>query len=189
MPSSPGTERLFLALWPDGAVREAVRRAAAEAVRAARGRPVPPDNLHLTLLFLGAVPPAVREALAARLAAVRCAPFELVLDRIGGFPRSRVAWIAPSRPPAALHRLVGQLRAAAEEAGLAPERRPFSPHLTLVRKARPVPAQVLARPVRWGVRRFWLVRSQTLPDGARYTPLRAWPLAAEAGAAPDPTPV
>src|SRR5579883_616458 len=56
--SAPGapTRRLFFALWPDEAMREAMVQAIREPVRASGGRPVHAGNLHVTLAFLGAVP-------------------------------------------------------------------------------------------------------------------------------------
>jgi RNA 2',3'-cyclic 3'-phosphodiesterase len=55
------TRRLFFALWPDQAMREALAAAtddALRAVRAVHGLPVPIANLHVTLAFLGSVPEA-----------------------------------------------------------------------------------------------------------------------------------
>ena len=48
--------RLFFALWPGDACRAALARAAAPAILAIDGTPVPPRNLHVTLAFLGVVP-------------------------------------------------------------------------------------------------------------------------------------
>ncbi|WP_458527413.1 2'-5' RNA ligase family protein, partial [Onishia taeanensis] len=57
--------RLFLALWPDPAVREALSSTAGQAHLACRGRPVAPEQLHLTLAFLGQVPTERLSALVA----------------------------------------------------------------------------------------------------------------------------
>jgi len=94
-------------------------------------------NLHLTLRFLG---PAVDSNLVAPLAqslravSQHSAPFVVFARGIGGFPdlaRPRVIWVGLESE--ALIRLASEVEAAAVRTGFAPERRPFSPHLTLGR--------------------------------------------------------
>src|SRR4051812_6701846 len=51
-------KRLFFALWPDDAQRNALANATLEVVGASGGRPVPSRSLHITLSFLGSVPEA-----------------------------------------------------------------------------------------------------------------------------------
>jgi len=53
---SPATRRLFFALWPDEATREQLAHITRKAVRGSGGRPIPVENLHSTLVFLGSVP-------------------------------------------------------------------------------------------------------------------------------------
>lgn len=160
------SERLFFALWPPEAVREAVARRVRGVELA--GRPVPPENWHITLAFLGNVAAERRRRYERAAAAVRAAPFKLCLDRVGFFPRSRIAWLGASHLPAPLEELHGALTERLAGAGFEPERRPFRPHLTLARKAAPKGAPVDIEPVVWPVTGFRLVRSETRPDGARY---------------------
>ncbi len=105
-------------------------------------RATPVENLHVTLKFLGhveaeeirAVDGAVREAVAG------VDPFDFDLVGAGAFPhveRPNVCWIGVERAEP-----IVQLAAAVEERmqplGFPPERRAFSPHLTIARvKARP----------------------------------------------------
>jgi 2'-5' RNA ligase len=91
--------RLFFAIWPDQAVREQIIAATKSAVDAASGRPIPPENYHITLAFLGSVS-------APYLAAVRRAgrvlgfpTFTLTLARTGYWPRSRIAWLGHAGVP------------------------------------------------------------------------------------------
>ena len=174
--AEPTTQRLFFALWPDDAVR-AQLRAAQDAMPRRGGRPVHVEDIHVTLAFLGQVDAQHRACMEAAAAGVRGAPFELVIDRQGYWPRPRVAWCAPAELPAALRGLVQCLNRALRPCGFEPERRPYSPHVTLFRDARAVPEGPLERPVRWPCRDFVLVATSPVPGGPRYRVLARWPLA------------
>jgi len=177
MPSTPEPfRRLFFALWPDEDVRRAL--VAADRGLGREGRRVAADNLHLTLLFLGATPADRQACFTAAAAGVQGEPFELVLDRFGHFPRPRVLWLGSSRPPAALVRLVEALGAALLPCGFTPESRPFAPHVTLRRKARRLPALQPETPVVWPVHDFCLCESVSTPDGVQYRVLERWGLGA-----------
>jgi 2'-5' RNA ligase len=108
---------------------------------------------------------------------VRGMPFELVIDRQGYWPRPRVAWCAPAEIPEPLRALVQALNRALKPCGFEPERRPYSPHVTLFRDSRAVPGGPLERPVRWPCRDFVLVATSPVPGGPRYQVLARWPLA------------
>jgi 2'-5' RNA ligase len=56
---------LFFALWPDHALQQSLAETTQTVVLAAGGRPVPPENFHLTLAFLGSVPDARISEVAA----------------------------------------------------------------------------------------------------------------------------
>ncbi len=165
--AAPRTLRLFFALWPDEALRLEIRRATRAAVRQAGGRPVPPENYHVTLAFLGHVPESRLEAVMA--VATPMVPLSLSLDRYGYFPGPRVLWLGPAETPAALRELAQRLNASLASAGLPCDRRPFHAHLTLCRKVRAQPRD-LPRPagLRWDVAEIVLVASETDPAGARY---------------------
>ncbi len=180
--AGPARERLFLALWPEPAVRSALAGLARESLPRV-GRAVSAANLHLTLVFLGAVERATRERLEQACAEIAFVPFALTLSRLGCWARAGVAWSAPEHVPDALARLVDELRAAASRAGVAVEARPFRAHVTLARRVTPDAARAAVlptdhRPVRWEAREFVLARSRTEARGARYEVLRAWPGAA-----------
>lgn len=164
-------QRLFFALWPDDAVRAEL----AGALRPAPdGRLVRRENLHLTLVFLGSVNQETRACVEQAASGVTCEPFELVFDVAGYFPRPQVAWIAPARTPASLVALVQALREALVPCGLAPDPRPYRPHLTLARKVRRRPAVPVITPIAWPVTAFSLVESRSQPGGVRYIPVQSW---------------
>jgi len=174
-PPAPQRRRLFFALWPDEPTRHAVVRATRRAVRECGGKPTPRSNIHVTLAFLG---PVDAEDLA-RIVVLEpppCAPFELVLDRLGYWERSRVLWLAPSEAPAVLRSLERDLWDRLVALGFERERKAYAPHVTLARKARGVDDDV-GRVV-WPVHGIALVESQTGPRHSRYTVLKSWPFVA-----------
>lgn len=171
-------QRLFFALWPDAAVRAALAQSS-EQVLGKRVRRVPESNLHITLAFAGPVKAAVRQCLEQQAAAIRAAPFELVLEHVGHWPRPRILWAGPRHTPPALWSLVGGLNHAFEACGLALETRPWQAHITLARKiSRPPPVTAIA-PIHWSISDFCLVESVTGPQGSSYRILASWKLEGE----------
>jgi 2'-5' RNA ligase len=169
----PDHHRVFFALWPDAATRSALSRATRAIVQASGGRPIAKERLHLTVAFLGELTDAGL-ATARAVAPVPVGAFELVLDAVGVWPESKILWLAPSAPPAALEELETELWARLAERGFNAEDRVYRPHLTLARRARAVEATV--EPVRWPVTELALVES--FPDGrsVHYEVLERWPL-------------
>lgn len=174
--AEPCVQRLFFALWPDAALRQAIRRHCKALLRHGGGRPVAVENLHITLAFLGTTDARQRGCVERAADAIALPPFELTLDRVGHWPRPRVLWLAPGEQPPALLDLAASLRRGAIACGLRQEARPYRAHLTLMRKVARPPAELACRPLVWPIDRFALVVSETRPEGVRYTPLRFWPL-------------
>ncbi len=166
-PSSSSTARLFYALWPDAATRDALAALQAPV----RGRKVPAANLHLTLAFLGSQPRASLGVLARLLDRLPGPAFTLTIDRYGHFGKARIAWAGPSAPPDELtwmhHALAHALEAAQVNVKSAGG---FRPHVTLARDAEAVDARIAA-PVVWRVEQVVLVESVPLTGGVRYEPL------------------
>jgi 2'-5' RNA ligase len=138
--------RLFIALWPTPATRAAVV-AAQDALRWPAGaRRVAASDLHLTLVFIGAVPQGLlgQVTQAAGLASVR---LKLRLDRLEVW-KGATAVLRPSTVPDALADLQCRVVQALQSAGLPFDARPFAPHVTLARKAGGITATAVP-PVRW----------------------------------------
>ena len=172
------THRLFFALWPGETLRRALAERVAALVPPGTGRAQRPDQLHLTLEFMGSVTadrlPAVLEAAAE----VRAGPFEVVLDALEYWRRPQVLCLVAHDLPPALAALVQALRAALAARGFQTERRPYRAHLTLARKVGRPPDFAPTDPVRWPATGFVLVESITERSGSVYRPLATWPLQA-----------
>lgn len=181
--------RLFLALDLPQAMRAALAALRPELEPSSPGwRWVRPESIHATIKFLGEVSPEVdsRARAAWRRAAARSTGFRFRLGTLGCFPssgRPRVAWVGlVDEPAGALAELAGAVEAQARDLGFEAEKRPFRPHLTLARAARTGRAELGRAIVDHDVvalaGELVLFRSELRPQGARYTALEAFPLAA-----------
>ena len=114
-------------------VRERVERDAPGA----QMRWVPPGNLHITIWFLGEVNETRVEALVASMKEpLETRSFTLRVTGAGAFPQSgapRAIWLGLVAGREGLLSVHDQLRPRLLPLGFEPEKRPFSPHLTIAR--------------------------------------------------------
>ena len=180
------TRNLFFALTPDPATRRALAKESERLHAAWGGRRTQEAKLHVTLLFLDAMPvplsPEVVKAARAAADTIVAPPFDLLIDRADRFGR-RVGWLGSSRVPAALQSLHDALSAACGARGV-PMRHEdrYVPHLTALRDPRRAEPHHVA-PIAWHVDGFRLMASA---EGA-YETLGRWPLHPEAGVPEDAT--
>jgi RNA 2',3'-cyclic 3'-phosphodiesterase len=172
--AAAATKRLFFALWPDPALQASIAETGERIARTRKieGRAIPPERLHLTLLFLGEVPADAEKRLIAAAGRVEGRPFDLILDRAGCFFRSKVFWVGPQAVPRKLVELADALHAATAGVGLAPERKELVPHVTCRRDIRHVIKPVPVDSVIWAARSFALVHSVA----GQYHVVSQWPL-------------
>ena len=164
--------RLFFALWPDAATRAALASLQGPLGQQAGGRLVAPENLHLTMAFLGMQPAQLLPAISTVLDRLALPEMTLQVDCYGYFPRARIAWAGMSRPPAALIALHEDLSAALRQCGVGYDKPSvFRPHITLMRHAAEGCAAAVA-PVCWKAPQLALVQSDTPPGGPVYRVLR-----------------
>ena len=81
-----------------------------------------------------------------------------------------------ARIPQELMDLVSALQDALSVAGFSIERRTYSPHITLIRKASCRTLPELAEPIAWRAIEWMLVKSEQTSDGSVYSPIGRWPL-------------
>jgi 2'-5' RNA ligase len=182
--------RLFVALAISAEQRENVA-ALIDTLRAADPAPrwINPQNLHITLKFIGEIPQEKLDSLCDALTVVRTPDgFSVELLGLDFFPNERrpsVAWIG-LRPAAPLVGLAGQIDRVLGTVGIPSEARPFVPHLTIARfkhtrLAAGLVAQFSKRQQQSfgsvNATEFHLMQSKLRAGGAEYTTLRSFPFA------------
>lgn len=151
---------------------------------------VEPENLHLTLKFLGSVKedqvPTLQQALTTATQGLHS--FTIHLEGIGAFPRTtspRVIWVGVTEGEKPLVELAQAVERACSGLGFPPEERPFSAHLTIGRvRSRDGLASLIKKlqvaEFRGGtpapVNHLTLFQSTLSPHGPTYTPLAEIPL-------------
>lgn len=174
--SSPEVRRLFLALWPNAAVRRALVDVQGR-FPSGIGRAVDAGNLHITLVYLGSTPAERQACIEEALAGLAVADFTLQLDQLGYWRKPQVLWAGSDGAPATLMTLVDGMSKAAAECGCQLDARPFRPHLTLFRKVGKSPRDLpVMAPILWQADDFALVESITAAGGVCYKVLKSWAL-------------
>ena len=181
--------RTFIAVDLDaesrGAVAGLIRRVA-ESVGGVRW--VRPENIHVTLRFLGEIAPETRALVESALldTAALTATFRLRLAGLGAFPslrRPRVLWVGIGEGGEEMRRVHSMMEKRLSPAGVPPVGRPYTPHVTIGRIRRPTPSgdlPAIARSARldagFVVDRLLLKESRLTPEGAVHTVLCEAPL-------------
>ena len=184
--------RLFVALSIPTDVRENL----ALLIRELRGvdsnpKWINPDNLHVTLKFIGEVAPEKVMGISDALAAVHAQQQVIGEFRdVGFFPDARrpsVAWVG-IQPPQMLSSLAAEVNRVLAPLGIRREEKPFVPHLTIARfkETRLSPAlraeiekQKSRKFGTLSTGEFHLVESKRKSTGAEYTTLRSFRFAPE----------
>jgi 2'-5' RNA ligase len=190
-PDRAGTRRLFLAVDLDEPSRVSVAKLIErlgellEANVGFRGRAkwVERENLHLTIRFLGnTAEPQWADVQAALQRSLSIGPFDLRLDRIGTFPEHgapRIVWLGALTGAAETARVFEELEQRLRATGIAPDTRPFHPHLTLGRFRGPTRRSdgdafrgfIVETPALVHVEHVTMYESRLTPRGPRYEPL------------------
>ena len=178
--------RAFVAVFPPPEVREALAGAARELPVAGPVRWVRPENVHLTLKFLGDVS---KEDLLDRVAGAveavcgRHEPFAAEPSAFGAFPsakRARILWAGIEGGSDRLRALAEDVESSMEALGFEREDRTYMPHLTLGRaRARPVVLEAVETPFtvpNFSVQNMELVQSVLGGAGVTYSTLATYPL-------------
>jgi 2'-5' RNA ligase len=141
------------------------------------GKVGPPENWHITLRFLDTIDRVTYERFIAGMDPVAETSFAVRLHGFGAFPKPKKAtvfWAGVGDGSAQLAMINEQAEEAALGAGLAPEERPFHPHLTLSRIRPPVDVRELVAvelSLSWRCEQLVVYRSHLGRGPARYEAL------------------
>jgi RNA 2',3'-cyclic 3'-phosphodiesterase len=184
--------RTFIAVPVPEAVRAQLASAAADVFGdIPTARPVLGGSIHATLKFLGDISPDLIAKLdqGLKLIAKKHASFRLHVRGVGGFPDMkfpRVVYAAVVGEIERMTKLAADIDALTSSIGIEPEKKPYTPHLTLARIKAQKQMGLLRKKMEvlqdrdFGalpVEEIVLYRSELLPHGARYTPLAGAKLA------------
>jgi 2'-5' RNA ligase len=171
------TKRLFVSIE----LPQAVAKPLADLDPHLRGvRCLAPEQMHLTLSFLGNVSSDTEEMLQRNLAAIAWKAFFLPISGLGKFPEKgppKIVWIGVGTGHPHLFQLHKRVQEAALGSGLEPDLRPFHPHITIAR-CRGVSEQSLRPFLKTHadfdagmihVESFCLNSSELTPSGSIYT--------------------
>ena len=140
------------------------------------------ENVHLTLKFVGEIPPSrVNDLSQATADAVAgFSPFEIGIANTGSFPKHgapRVLWVGIDDYSGKLAALQAKLDDECRRRGFEKEARAFNPHLTMARLRKPQGARALAlahKEMRFAstevsVTELAVIRSELSSKGSKYT--------------------
>ena len=175
----PGGDcRLFVGVALSPAQQQQI--AAVLALLPAELKPVPAENLHLTLRFLGQSRETQARALWAQLSAASLPVFSVRLSQLLCWSGPRVLCLAGDILDPALRDLDACITQAAASAGYPPAQHPLHPHLTLARGAKQLPPSPLTVPaLQVQPTELHLYQSVSTPAGVRYPVLASLPLLAD----------
>jgi 2'-5' RNA ligase len=179
-----GPVRAFVAVFPPLEVRQEALAVARRLPLGDRVRWIRPENVHLTLKFLGDVREEALDSICAALgeACAGYAPFDVGLMGLGAFPsarRARILWAGTSMGSDRLRSVAADVDAALVPLGFESEKRPYTPHMTLGRvRGRPASLDLPsdAEGPGFRVEHVELMKSTLTQEGPIYKSLKAFVL-------------
>ena len=157
--------RLFIAIHLAGAMKDALSAAQEQMYeRGVRGNFTPRENMHLTLAFIGEYPD--KEQVMDALSTVTFSSFTISLLGMGCF---RDLWWAGMDESAPLAAVVRRIRRELAENDIPFDRKRFTPHVTLLRKAIGTMPGIQIDKISMPVERISLMRSDRGKRGMIYT--------------------
>ncbi|GAB6077530.1 RNA 2',3'-cyclic phosphodiesterase [Hydrogenobaculum acidophilum] len=130
--------RFFVGIFTTKKLEEHINRLKDELSDAILGKWVEPQNLHITLQFVGNVEEPKRVNLLYNLEEIseNFSPFTVAYTGVGAFPNTskpRILWIGISKGANSLKVLANKIVKANAKSGIEPESKPFYPHVSICR--------------------------------------------------------
>lgn len=134
-----------------------------------RGNYTQPENLHLTLAFIGETERV--EEIKAAVDAVKFEPFVIRTGKMGCFNgRSRVVWLGIEGEDK-VKAIAQQLRSNLDQRGIDYAKGKFSPHITLVRQPSEMPLDIDVESESMTVSKIYVMKSERINGRLVYTAL------------------
>lgn len=145
---------------------------------------VKPQNIHMTMRFLGNISPPMVDSIHEEMKKISFAPFDVEIKGLGVFPKlkyARVIWAGIRKGADELTNVFNQLEPLLRKLGFKPDSKGFSPHLTIARvKTGRNKAEFIQRIQELADYEFGIVRADCLrlkksvltPKGPIYSTLR-----------------
>jgi len=168
------THRLFFALWPSQQLQNSIKKTVYPVLHDLHGRVMPIHNLHMTLHYVGSSSDAMKRCMHEAATSIKFKPFQLTLDHFGCFKKARVMWMGVNTIPAELDSLQKNLGDVLSGCGFHCDKRPYTPHVSLVKKCTDPVQLYEGLPVVWTVEDFVLVESVPCDGGVTYQVLERY---------------
>ena len=177
MVSDKQFSRLFFALWPNNQVRQSIVDVSSAIPFLGHSRVTQPENLHITLHFLGQVESERRACMQQVVGDLNNKSFLVNLDCLGCFKKAKIFWMGNKHQSVELVQLHRDLGESLANCGYQSESRQYKPHVTLMRKCVDPLDGNKDFIIPWYVDEFVLVESVSRSDGVHYQVIEKYPLA------------
>jgi RNA 2',3'-cyclic 3'-phosphodiesterase len=180
--------RAFLAFdLENQAVKQNLAHMQAQAVKTGADlKLVEPENIHMTIRFLGDISLSLADKIYLEMQKVSFKSFPVQLTGLGVFPNlnfPKVLWAGIALGAEQLQNVFTQIEPRLQALGLPPEKNAFSPHLTIARVRSPKNkvelAQLVTKNAQYNfgsveAKCFKLKRSELTPKGPIYSTLKEY---------------
>ena len=133
-------------------------------------------NIHMTLRHLGMVSNELIKVIKHDVSRINLETFTITIDKAEIWKKPGITVQTPNARPATLLKLVDEIERIYIRSSLESEKKPFRPHLTVIKKSQHFLNKVMLKPVTWPVKNFFLLESKTVKGKIVYTEKGRWNL-------------